>query len=73
MEGEPNSAGLTGRFAQALMEFGKFDEAAAQWNKAFSIDPINLFFKQKEIEAYNSAGKTAEAQKASEELKKATP
>jgi predicted Zn-dependent protease len=72
LEAEPNSAGLIGRFAQALMDFGKFDEAAAQWNKAFSIDSLNLFFKQKEVEAYNSAGKSSEAQKASEELKQAT-
>lgn len=44
---EPNSPGLRARYAQALQDFGKRNEAVKEWDRAFQLDPNNQFFKRR--------------------------
>lgn len=65
--------GLAGRYAQALMDFGRLEEAAAQWEAAFNMDPTNLYFKQKAAETYQELGRTREAIAAYTDLRSLSP
>ncbi len=73
LETEGSSTGLLGRYAQALMTFGMLEEAVTQWKNAFTADPSNLFFKQKEAETYAQLGNIAAAKKAYTELLNLAP
>jgi len=61
LDKEPNSPGLRARYAQALQDFGMLDESAKEWEKAYDLDPRNLFFKQQAGEIYAQTGDSAKA------------
>jgi len=65
---EPGSPDLHGRYAQALMDFARLEEAAVEWKKAFDLDPKNLFFKQKLAETYAALEQYTQAKKEFQEL-----
>lgn len=44
---KPNSAGLRGRYAQTLQNYGLLKESLVQWKKAAELDPSNPFFGRK--------------------------
>jgi len=47
IERDPTSAGLRGRYAQALTNFGMNKEALEQWQEAYKLDPENSLFKRR--------------------------
>lgn len=57
IERDPASAGLRGRYAQALTNFAMHKEALEQWEKAYEIDPENSLFKRRIDEVSALLGK----------------
>lgn len=59
LEAEPDDGFLLYAFAQELAKLGRFDEAAAQYDRAIEVDPKECYAFFHKAKALEQAGKVA--------------